>query len=116
MAGERGEGVSKQEELDAMVRATVDNLKAVMPECEGYQVVDDAGNVTFDSKSVTDATGINEELWKEWEKTYDTVFTANEYFEDVNFESLCVGWCIAKGLTLLQAQEFFAEAVHRGVF
>lgn len=53
----------------------------------------------------------------EWDKFYDGL-DYNDYWiqNDANFESLCVGWCMANNMTLETALEFYRMQVKRGKF
>ena len=55
-------------------------------------------------------------LWPLWEELYDTTLAKDPYFEEVVFEHLCVGWCLAKGLSVANAQKFYQSCVGKGKF
>jgi hypothetical protein len=62
-------------------------------------------------------------LRDEWKVTYLLLKTAGEdgdhsYWvnEESHFESICVGWCMAKGLTLNQAMDFYQAMIPLELF
>lgn len=61
-----------------------------------------------------------DQLVKEWKVIYLTLKSDldNGYWieQDSNFESICVGWCMAKGLTLTTALDFYQEMVTLRLF
>lgn len=50
-----------------------------------------------------------------WIELYKTVLNQPD-FENSDFESLCVGWCLAKGFTTDQAFDFYRQMIKREYF
>lgn len=50
-----------------------------------------------------------------WIELYKKTLQAED-FADCEFESICVGWCLAKGFTVDAAFEFYAMMIKRGYF
>jgi hypothetical protein len=65
-----------------------------------------------------------DQLRDEWKVTYLLLKTAGEddgdhsYWinEESHYESICVGWCMAKGLTLIQALDFYQAMIPLRLF
>ncbi len=58
-------------------------------------------------------------LTTEWAAFYDNDTGEIDERADkggADWESLCVGWCIAKGTTVEEAYAFYAEMIHGGRF
>ncbi len=54
-------------------------------------------------------------LVEEWKKDYEE-FAAHEFSEECDFENFCWGWCVAKGLTVDEAYDFYQAMIALGVF
>lgn len=52
-------------------------------------------------------------LFKEWEAAYTTAFNpeSNEWLNEADYRSLCVGWCVAKGLSIDEALDFYSGMI-----
>jgi hypothetical protein len=53
------------------------------------------------------------QLIKEWKKAFK-ILCKDEVCGDWDFESLCIGWCLAKGLSTKEGSNFYQERVHYG--
>lgn len=61
-----------------------------------------------------------EQLKNEW-KAIHIMLTTDPYCEhwienESHFESICVGWCLAKGLTLMLAMDFYQAMIPLELF
>ena len=50
-----------------------------------------------------------------WKEFYDET-SDNDLLADADFESLCVGWCLAKGLTVEESYDFYQTQISLGYF
>ena len=57
-------------------------------------------------------------LVEEWRKVYNQHDEIDEMGDKggADWESLCVGWCVAKGLTVEQAYDFYQDMIPLGLF
>jgi radical SAM protein with 4Fe4S-binding SPASM domain len=51
-----------------------------------------------------------EKLIDDWSATYKKV-NKHESCQNFDYESLCVGWCVAKGLTVDDALDFYQDMI-----
>ena len=56
-----------------------------------------------------------EELAKEWKIWYDAN-AAHSLLDQADFESLCIGWCGAKGISIDEAFAFYRKMIGLGMF
>jgi hypothetical protein len=56
-----------------------------------------------------------EKLINEWRETYKR-FNEDSRLENADYESLCVGWCVAKGLTIKEAFSFYQKMIPLNLF
>lgn len=59
-----------------------------------------------------------EELVKEWTVIYAQADMIDESADKggADWESLCVGWCLAKGLSIETSYWFYQQMIPRGLF
>lgn len=57
----------------------------------------------------------HEDLIPAWREAYNQ-FCASEYADEADFESFCLGWCAAKGLTPDEGNAFYQAMVPLGLF
>jgi len=60
-----------------------------------------------------------EKIKKEFQPEWTTACVAlsdSPYADDALFESYCMGWCFAQGLTLSEAHDFYQDMIEAGVY
>lgn len=57
----------------------------------------------------------NEKLIAEWREAYKKLCDS-EFSVGCDFENFCWGWCVAKGMSLDEAFDFYQEMIALGVF
>jgi hypothetical protein len=65
--------------------------------------------------SSTELAVARPELVEEWKKAY-AQFCADHGSDDWDFRSLCIGWCVAKGLTTEQGYDFYQKMIPLELF
>jgi hypothetical protein len=52
----------------------------------------------------------------DWKKLHTEVLAVEECFEDEDFRSLCVGWCLSRGMDTETAYAFYEAMITAGFF
>lgn len=62
--------------------------------------------------------GEEERLIAEWRLIYAQASLIEEYSDKraIDWESLCIGWCLAKGLSIKTAYAFYQKMIPLGLF
>lgn len=58
---------------------------------------------------------VRDALLPYWKIDYEK-FNADEGSENFDYESLCIGWCVAKGYTTEEGYYFFQDMVEAGIY
>lgn len=58
---------------------------------------------------------VDAELLAQWREAY-AKFIADDASAEWDFESLCIGWCVAKGLSTEQGYNFYQEMIPLELF
>ena len=59
-----------------------------------------------------------ETLIEEWRKIHEQseAIDATSRHDGHDWQSLCIGWCLAKGLSLEESDEFYSKMITMGLF
>lgn len=64
---------------------------------------------------MADLAPVDTDLLRQWRIAYAT-FVADESSADWDFQCLCIGWCVAKGLTTEEAYNFYQKMIPLELF